>query len=87
MFARILNRLDRRNEKKARPGTATQRKLGLENLECRRLMAGVTGLSPMSPALYNGVLSVMGNSGANTIEVATNGSYITVLGKSLPLHR
>ncbi len=45
-------------------------------------MAGVTGLSPLVPTLYNGVLSVIGDSRANTIEVTKSGSTIAVLGRS-----
>src|SRR5262249_35733706 len=63
----------------ARP--ATPRHLRVESLEGREVPA-VVGLTPLTPVLHtNGVLTVIGNDAANTIDVTKSGAYVKVQGR------
>jgi uncharacterized protein YkwD len=55
--------------------------LEVEGLETRDAPA-VVGLKAMTPVLTNGVLTIIGNDNANTINVTREGNQIKVLGKS-----
>ncbi|MBL8793457.1 MAG: hypothetical protein JNM56_06115 [Planctomycetia bacterium] len=55
----------------------------VESLEQREVpTTGLVGLRPLDPALHNGVLTVLGNDAANTIDIRLVNNRIVVLGES-----
>jgi uncharacterized protein YkwD len=65
------------------PKTPPTFKPTVESLEQRETpTTGLVGLRPLDPVLHNGVLTVMGNDAANTIDFRLANSRIYVLGES-----
>lgn len=81
MFLQTLKRwfsaLTPSPKRRVRPTTRPQ----LESLESREVPA-VSLLQPLTPVLTNGVLTVVGDQSANTIEVTRSGSNLFVLGRA-----
>ncbi len=84
MFAYLKDRLTRDHQAKApRPTSRRRARLAFEALEKREVLAtGLVGLTPFVPVLHRGVLTIVGDSGSNTIDVTKSNNKVVFQGTS-----